>query len=171
LPRRERLFYLEGMNDTPPTRAPRRCSMCLVERDPKEFHRRGAGLQRWCKSCRRSWDAGYHARTRGVRLAQKREAKQSRLAWLYALKSRPCADCGGSFHPAAMQFDHLPGPRKLRDVSTLVVRGCTRMAIEEIAKCELVCANCHAVRTYLRRASGGTPGTALREEAPGYVLN
>jgi len=30
-------------------------------------------------------------------------------------------------------------------------RGCIRLVREEIAKCVIVCANCHAVRTFVRR--------------------
>jgi len=50
-----------------------------------------------------------------------------------------------------MQWDHLPGTAKKREVSNMVLRGFRRRTIlEEIAKCELVCANCHAVRTFNR---------------------
>jgi hypothetical protein len=142
----------------------RLCSLCRVEKAPEEFHLRGAGRQRWCRSCRRTWDAAYHARTKPVRLAQKREAKVARMAWLYEVKSKPCVDCGGSFHPAAMTFDHLPGTQKLRDISTLVVRGCMQMVVKEMEKCELVCANCHAVRTYLRRQAVTRSGAPSLEE-------
>lgn len=73
------------------------------------------------------------------------------MAWLSSIKSQPCTDCRRIFHPSAMGFDHLPGATKVRDVSTLVTTGCMQMAIVEIAKCDLVCANCHAIRTYIRR--------------------
>jgi hypothetical protein len=74
------------------------------------------------------------------------------LDWLSELKSsQPCADCGGFFHPAAMTFDHLPGSVKRGDVSDLLCHGFKRGGLEEIAKCEIVCANCHAVRTFTRR--------------------
>jgi hypothetical protein len=53
-----------------------------------------------------------------------------------------------------MQWDHLPGAKKDYELSNMVLRGFRRTTIlEEIAKCELVCANCHAVRTF-NRASG-----------------
>jgi hypothetical protein len=49
-----------------------------------------------------------------------------------------------------MQWDHLPGTPKLGDISQ-GLRGLSRDEIlEEIAKCELVCANCHAIRTFHR---------------------
>ena len=128
------------------------CSLCLEPKPLDDFHRSSRdGRQRWCKACRREYDSAYHSRTKPVRLAQKAEAKIARLAWLYEQKSKPCLDCRRTFHPSAMQFDHLPGCEKVRDVSTLVMRGCMTMARAEILKCDLVCANCHAVRTYLRR--------------------
>ncbi len=51
-----------------------------------------------------------------------------------------------------MRFDHLPGTTKRSDVSTLVYGGYRKVLLDEIAKCELVCANCHAVRTFMREA-------------------
>jgi hypothetical protein len=53
-----------------------------------------------------------------------------------------------------MQWDHLPGTEKAAEVSNLLRRLCKRRVLEEIAKCELVCANCHAVRTVSRRSLG-----------------
>lgn len=62
-------------------------------------------------------------------------------------KSGPCTDCGGTFPPVAMDFDHRPNEIKLKEVSKIS----TFAAVDaEIAKCDLVCANCHRVRTYQR---------------------
>jgi predicted HNH restriction endonuclease len=49
-----------------------------------------------------------------------------------------------------MQWDHLPGVEKLASVAELYGYSRDRV-LAEIAKCELVCANCHAVRTYRRK--------------------
>lgn len=66
-------------------------------------------------------------------------------------KKRPCMDCGGIFHPEAMEFDHVRGVKKY-DVGRMVSQGsCTDAVRAEILKCELVCANCHRVRTYNKR--------------------
>lgn len=62
---------------------------------------------------------------------------------------RGCADCGYRGHHAALQYDHLPGVEKLFEIGR-----CPRPIpelLEEIAKCEVVCANCHSIRTYERR--------------------
>jgi hypothetical protein len=67
------------------------------------------------------------------------------------LKAFPCMDCGGTFHPAAMQFDHRPGTTKVADLASLARDGSTHLFGLELAKCDLVCANCHAIRTFERR--------------------
>lgn len=65
------------------------------------------------------------------------------------LKDRPCTDCLGRFPTECMHFDHVPelGP-KTKNISS----GWhdTDELLREIAKCELVCANCHAIRTKSR---------------------
>jgi hypothetical protein len=124
-------------------------------KEPGAFHRRHGGLQTWCKDCRRSYDAEYWRRTRVERLRKRRIRRRELIAWYRKLKQdRPCADCEATFHHAAMHWDHLPGAAKCSEISNMVLRGFRREAIlDEIDKCELVCANCHAVRTF-NRTSG-----------------
>jgi hypothetical protein len=90
---------------------------------------------------------------------------QRATAFMRALKSKPCTDCKQTFHFAAMDFDHLPQFEKLDTLSNLASAGASDARIlEEVAKCELVCANCHRVRTYMRRhQSTGSP-VATREK-------
>jgi hypothetical protein len=71
--------------------------------------------------------------------------------YLAGLKSQPCTDCGGTFDPEAMDFDHVTGV-KLFNVSAASSAGYSLKKIEdEVAKCELVCAVCHRIRTKRRR--------------------
>lgn len=54
-----------------------------------------------------------------------------------------------------MQWDHLPGFEKIGDISGGSWAGRTEDAIlNEIAKCELVCTNCHTIRTFQRNRWG-----------------
>ena len=105
------------------------------------------------------YDRAYHAAKRDVRHKQQKERRSMTRAWYQTLKEgRPCADCGGLFHAAAMTWDHRPGTEKRCEVS-MMVRGFGRRTIlEEIAKCDLVCANCHAARTAERRRDVAQPG-------------
>ena len=118
--------------------------------------------QAWCKACRREYDAAYHRRTRALRIEQKRRYRKELVNWYRNLKhDRPCADCGGVFEPAAMAWDHRPGVLKTANVSDLVERTRSRKRLlAEIAKCDLVCANCHAVRTANRLRGVAQPGRA-----------
>lgn len=134
--------------------------MCSAIKPVSEFHRRENGYQRWCKQCRKTYDAAYHGGRREIRKAQKRVRIAQLVDWMRDLKKRPCADCGGLFHPAAMAFDHLPGMPKRLDIASLVRKGCVGLARTEIAKCEVVCANCHAVRTFLRREQARSVASA-----------
>ena len=131
----------------------RHCGRCDLDKPDGDFHRRGSKHQSWCKACRKEYDATYWRRTREARLSMRKNHRQELLEWYRSLKTgRPCADCGGVLPHAAMQWDHLPGSLKRREVSMLVLRGFRRATIlDEISKCELVCANCHAVRTFERR--------------------
>lgn len=74
-----------------------------------------------------------------------------------ALKStNPCMDCGGVFPQECMDFDHRPGETKVKAVGTMVAHGHNKEKVyAEIAKCDLVCANCHRTRTKKRRSGVG----------------
>jgi len=81
-------------------------------------------------------------------------AQQRRLSKLatYAERKRsPCVDCGGTFHQVAMHFDHVRGVKKANPSSYAYDYGSVDRMLSELDKCEIVCANCHAVRTYNRR--------------------
>jgi hypothetical protein len=65
--------------------------------------------------------------------------------------ARGCVDCGYNKHPNALEFDHLPGAVKSFNIGEKVGSYSLSRIMEEIAKCEVVCANCHAIRTSDRR--------------------
>jgi hypothetical protein len=70
-------------------------------------------------------------------------------AYVADLKSKtPCKDCGKIYHPAVMEFDHL-GEKKFT-----ISKTCRtwKSLFNEMEKCELVCANCHRLRTVSRAA-------------------
>ena len=75
-----------------------------------------------------------------------RENRQLEIrTWFLELKgSLSCARCGED-HPACLQFHH-PDPRvKETSIADAVRRGFSRKRLlAEIAKCEVLCANCHA---------------------------
>lgn len=69
---------------------------------------------------------------------------------IWEIKRTPCVDCGVQYEPWIMQFDHREGEVKNGVVAKLVNEYKRKKVFEEIAKCDIVCANCHADRTYQR---------------------
>ena len=66
-----------------------------------------------------------------------------------------CTDCGliDLEHLEIYDFDHLPGQTKARGVAAMLTSGTFEDLLAEIAKCEVVCANCHRIRTRRRPAA------------------
>jgi predicted transcriptional regulator len=82
-----------------------------------------------------------------VRLRDRRNKKRKYIQ--ECKQSKPCADCGENYPYYVMQFDHL-GDKDFT-ISKMVQSDMQLSVIkEEIEKCEVVCANCHAVRTHFR---------------------
>lgn len=57
-----------------------------------------------------------------------------------------CIDCGYNKHHSALEFDHIKGKKTLN----IAWAKSISQAKKEIEKCEVVCSNCHRVRTYNR---------------------
>lgn len=102
------------------------------------------------------------------RVRDKANRRYHRLAsWLTAQKLAPCLDCGISYPPHVMDFDHVRGV-KLSSVANMLSRDATKKrAADEIAKCELVCANCHRERTYRRREANKNNGRVTLQSSRG----
>jgi hypothetical protein len=90
----------------------------------------------------------YNAAHRGHIAAHSAAKLASRRAYVAEMKARPCIDCGGRFPPECMDFDHVRG-EKVADISKMLLRS-TDLLHDEIAKCDVVCANCHRIRTHRR---------------------
>lgn len=74
--------------------------------------------------------------------------KQPRQDYLDALKiERGCVDCLTHIpHPEIYDFDHVRGV-KIKTVSAFLTSGTWDDMLDEVAKCEVVCSNCHRIRT------------------------
>jgi hypothetical protein len=71
-------------------------------------------------------------------------------SWLKIVKDSPCIDCGSSYPPECMDFDHVRGVKKF-NIGWSIHHQPFKEILEEIEKCELVCANCHRIRTRKRK--------------------
>ncbi len=104
------------------------------------------GLKSDCKDCNATYNQKINDRNR---------------AFINGVKDVPCTDCHIEYPPHVMQFDHLPQFEKNFSIGPKASRGSLRRLIDEIAKCEVVCSNCHAERTFQRRSNGDKKETSV----------
>jgi hypothetical protein len=128
------------------------CYGCQTEKDESRFHRetaRNDGLATQCKDCRsKHYKRRYVERREHVRVTTA-AYKKERRDLIDRAKSVPCMDCGQSYPPYVMDFDHRDGEVKLNEIARMV-KGSMASLLAEIAKCDVVCSNCHRERTYQR---------------------
>lgn len=102
-----------------------------------------------------------HEKLRVQRRIADRAKKLEMKEYIRNLKDNPCIDCGIKYPFYVMQFDHVRG-EKVASIAQLVSNRQLKKAIEEVEKCDLVCANCHAARTYERAPKG--------EDHPRFII-
>lgn len=78
---------------------------------------------------------------------------RNRAELIAQIKSAPCMDCGVQYPPYVMHFDHRDPSTKSFTIGNNVARFTLDVVLAEIAKCDVVCANCHAERTHQQRQS------------------
>lgn len=93
----------------------------------------------------------HYQRNREIYIAKAAKRKKENTAYIRAVKeSIGCTDCHIKDW-RVLDFDHLPQFNKIANLSADRVSGWSRARIDaEIAKCQVVCANCHRIRTYKR---------------------
>ena len=94
---------------------------------------------------------------------------QAKLAYVAQAKDRPCMDCGIKWPKECMDFDHVRGDKK-HNIGTAYWWISMAQLETEIAKCDVVCACCHRLRTLNRpHQRTGRPRRTLADVA-GTVL-
>lgn len=100
----------------------------------------------------RQYHIQYYKDNKQVMLSSQKARWKRAQEFIKEYKMKPCIDCGFIPEiPDQMDFDHISG-NKITTVARMVAHGCYIEDIKkEINKCELICANCHRLRTYKRR--------------------
>lgn len=117
-----------------------RCSKCNLVKPLIEFRKMSQDVVRpnvRCKTCNSAKRAKNH---------QNIKENRGKLILDYLLE-HPCVDCGER-NPVVLEFDHLSG--KVENISKMMFRSSVQRLKKEIAKCDVVCVNCHRIRSQLR---------------------
>lgn len=137
------------------TRTTKICNRCDKELPLSNFCKKVSsldGLQGFCKVCNSERSKTYYKNNheKHKRVIKDRGHKQKQLIrefLLNLLKNSECKDCQNN-DIRVLEFDHLPGFEKKHNVSEMITGRYSVLRVqEEINKCEIVCANCHKIRT------------------------
>ena len=131
----------------------KRCSKCGLVKplDEFNFRHRSSGVRHgYCRACGKEFTRSHYRRQKRSYLKRNLRAYAERRHMVVEAKKRPCADCGIQYPYYVMDFDHRD--EGLKEFALNSVHRVTKRAIlREIAKCDVVCANCHRERTHRRR--------------------
>lgn len=126
------------------------CSVCNEDKSLSEFYARSSR----CKTCHKLYTKEHYKNnkdayvTRNSIRNRKVEAENRKFLLQYLCKN-PCVDCGNP-DIEVLQFDHRDSTLKTGAVSDLLTHSRKRLE-EEVAKCDIRCANCHTKRTRRQR--------------------
>lgn len=132
------------------------CTVCREIKPEDDFAWRNKALGKrhsYCKACRRKsdnaiWKDGDKKKTKQI---TRQALRKKREEYIVSVLKSGCADCGEA-NILVLEFDHLQD--KVMNISQMLSDGYSLSAIEkEIAKCQVVCANDHKIRTQLRANS------------------
>lgn len=135
------------------------CGKCKIEKSFSEFNKKDkTRLQDKCRNCQKEYYKKYYQENSKEKeriLTNNKNKKELLYKQVAEIKeSSPCVDCGNYFPACCMDFDHIYD-NKINNVSAMIGQLRSWKTIsEEINKCELVCANCHRIRTRDRHISG-----------------
>lgn len=142
----------EDTEGSTPSRG-KKCTKCAAEKQLSAFNRKKGGYSSWCKACHCAFSSTHYDSNKNYYKNKARkyndQIKKTHRELMRDMKRVPCADCGNRFPVVAMDFDHLSSSKKLAPVSKLLGHN-KKVLLTEISKCEVVCSNCHRIRTALR---------------------
>ncbi len=107
---------------------------------------------------RRECHKRYYQRNKLLYKEKNARRRKLLIDFVNSFKDGPCVDCGVKYPSYVMDFDHRDSKTKLTNINQMIhLHSYSKNKIlKEIQKCDLVCANCHRIRTnsnILRRSA------------------
>lgn len=129
------------------------CAKCLNVKPEIEFSIKSGKITNQCLACKREYNRAIYAKKspeakkdRAVQMKLRYQELRKKL-WDYKC-TQLCARCGES-DPVVLEFDHLDQANKDSEICNMVKNGRSWDSIlKEIAKCQVLCANCHRRKTH-----------------------
>ncbi|MDQ3062765.1 MAG: hypothetical protein M3R14_07865 [Acidobacteriota bacterium] len=127
------------------------CCRCKSEKPIEEFAKKTkTRLQSHCNFCQREYLRNHYANNKNYYKNRNKLNEEKNRQFIIEMKNKPCADCGKTYPPYVMDFDHK-GNKSFTIGASL--HNYHKKVVTEIAKCDVVCANCHRERTFGKKSS------------------
>ena len=140
----ETLKWIRRHKGIPNIMLSKSCSKCGLTKSLGEFAKRNEKLASECKECHKLYAHNHYLNNHDYYLAKAENRRHSLRKWFTNLKrGLKCKNCGEADW-RCLDFNHLDPKTKEMGVANLVNRKAGKQHIlEEIAKCVVLCANCH----------------------------
>lgn len=126
----------------------KQCSRCLKKKPEVDFgwHKKSLNRRRTvCKPCRNSDARAWKKMSKVHVNRQVMDRHRSKKKFWVASFGGVCQDCGGEYPTEVYDFHHLNPEEKDKSMKVLF-SYCNEKIEKELAKCVLLCANCHRIR-------------------------
>lgn len=131
--------------------------MCKLVKTTDNFNKKKSGYQSRCRECQKHAYKAYYdsAPNEKERLYNKNsDDKKIKRDLIQQAKDVPCNDCGIKYPYYVMDFDHRIPSQKSFTIASNISKYSLDQIKNEISKCDIVCANCHRIRTHVFHTGG-----------------
>jgi len=122
------------------------CTKCKLEKADEEFNfkYKDKGIRSGtCRQCNAEYKTQYYRDTKNAHKLRNDATNRRNIKYVQDYKSaNPCIVCKEA-EPICLDFHHVDPSEKTENVSSLLRKGSINAVKEEIAKCVMLCANCH----------------------------
>ena len=133
------------------------CYKCKLSKSIDEFainKKRPDGLNSQCKSCHKEYRRQHYLNNKQKYINKASEYRKSFWKWFKELKQTfKCKQCGED-RWWVLDFHHKNPKDKDEEVSKIVRHCNKKRVLNEINKCDILCANCHRDLHYQESSSG-----------------
>lgn len=131
------------------------CTYCKEEKSFDQFRFRNKAKNQyvsWCKLCfsnyeKEKWKTSEYRRQNNKNHNLERRKHKKQMVKDH-LKNCACVVCGNKDF-RVLEFDHINRKNKKYNISDMAGAGLGwKTILNEIKKCQVLCANCHRIKTY-----------------------
>lgn len=128
-----------------------RCRKVLLISQFNAASGKADGLNTFCKICSSDFCKDHYRKNKKTYISRNKKLRSDNAKLLFDfLRDKKCLDCETT-DTRVLEFDHVKTKRY--NISYMINSNAWKSVLKEIENCEIVCANCHRIRTLTRENS------------------